>query len=39
VLSGSNLVGLCFHPDGRTILATRDALYRVEMDLAGRILS
>lgn len=29
VLAGSNLVGLAFHPDGRTILATRDALYAV----------
>jgi hypothetical protein len=38
VVSGSNLVGLCFHPDGRTILATRDAVYQVSLGIDGRAL-
>jgi sugar lactone lactonase YvrE len=32
-LAGSNLIGLAFHPDGRAILATRDALYAVAMSI------
>jgi sugar lactone lactonase YvrE len=31
VLSGSNLVGLCFLPGGKAALATRDAVFEVEL--------
>lgn len=31
VVSGSNLVGLCFLPGGKAALATREAVYEVEM--------
>lgn len=33
VVSGSNLIGLCFLPGGRAALATRDAIYEVALDL------
>ena len=38
IVSGSNLVGLCFLPGGRAALATRDAIFEVELGLgdAGR---
>lgn len=36
IVSGSNLVGLCFLPGGRVALATRDTVYEVELGLAGR---
>jgi sugar lactone lactonase YvrE len=35
-VSGSNLVGLCFLPGGRAALATRDAVYEVDMGVEGR---
>ena len=35
VVSGGNLVGLCFLPGGRAALATRDALYEVELGVQG----
>jgi sugar lactone lactonase YvrE len=31
VIAGSNLVGLCFLPDGKCALATRDAVFEVQM--------
>ena len=36
VVAGSNLVGLCFLPNGRAALATRDAIYEVAIDTADR---
>ena len=36
IVSGSNLVGLCFLPGGRAALATRDAVYEVELGIPGR---
>ncbi len=38
VLSGSNLVGLAFVEDGCAVLATRDSLYHVALDVEGRSL-
>ena len=35
-LSGSNLVGLAFLDDGCAALATRDALFHVDLEIAGR---
>ena len=35
-LSGNNLVGLAFLEDGMAVLATKDALYHVAMDVEGR---
>ncbi len=36
IVSGSNLVGLCFLPGGAAALATRDALYEVNLGIHGR---
>jgi len=33
VVSGPNLIGLCFLPGDRAALATRDAIYEVSLDL------
>jgi hypothetical protein len=38
-VSGSNLVGLCFLPGGRVALATRDAVYEVDLGVEGRRLA
>ena len=38
-LSGSNLVGLAFLEDGCAALATRDALYHVDLGIEGRKLA
>ncbi len=38
VLSGPNLVGLCFLPEKRLALATRDAVYEVDFGVEGRSL-
>ena len=35
VVSGSNLIGLCFLRGGRAALATRDAVYEVELGVDG----
>jgi sugar lactone lactonase YvrE len=35
VVSGPNLVGLCFLPGGRAALATRDAVYEVHLGVYG----
>lgn len=35
IVSGANLIGLCFLPDGRAALATRDAIYEVELGIQG----
>ena len=35
-VSGSNLVGLAFLEDGCAALATRDALYHIDLGIAGR---
>jgi hypothetical protein len=35
-VSGSDLVGLAFLEDGCAVLATRDALYHVALDIEGR---
>jgi len=35
-LSGNNLVGLAFLEDGMAVLATKDALYHVALDVEGR---
>jgi hypothetical protein len=35
IVSGSNLLGLCFLPHGRAALATRDAVYDVELGITG----
>jgi sugar lactone lactonase YvrE len=35
-ISGNNLVGLAFLEDGCAVLATRDALYHVALDIEGR---
>lgn len=37
-VSGNNLVGLAFVEDGCAVLATRDALYHVALDIEGRSL-
>jgi sugar lactone lactonase YvrE len=39
VVSGSNLVGLCFLPDGRVALAQRNAVYELHLGVEGRRLS
>ncbi len=36
ILSGNNLVGLAFLEDGCAALATRDALFHVDLGIAGR---
>jgi len=38
-ISGNNLVGLAFVEDGCAVLATRDALYHVALDIEGRPLT
>ena len=38
-VSGSNLVGLAFLEDGCAALATRDALYHVDLGIEGRMLA
>lgn len=38
ILAGSNLVGLAFLEDGCAALATRDALYHVDLGIEGRLL-
>ncbi len=38
-LSGQNLVGLAFLEDGCAALATRDALYHVDLGIEGRPLT
>lgn len=38
-ISGNNLVGLAFVEDGCAVLATRDALYHVALDIEGRSLT
>ncbi len=38
VLSGPNLVGLAFLEDGCATLATRDALFHVDLEVNGRVL-
>lgn len=35
-ISGANLVGLAFLEDGCAVLATRDALYHIAVDIEGR---
>src|ERR1700733_1653972 len=35
-VSGNNLVGLAFLEDGNAVLATRDALYHIALDIEGR---
>jgi sugar lactone lactonase YvrE len=35
IVSGSDLVGLCFLPGGRAALATREAIYEVELGIRG----
>ncbi len=39
LVSGSNLVGLCFLEDGCAALATRDALFHVDLAIQGALLS
>lgn len=36
IVSAPNLVGLCFLPEGRAALATRDAVFEVKLGIAGR---
>ena len=36
ILSGSNLIGLAFLEDGCAALATRDALFHVDLGIEGR---
>ncbi len=38
ILSGNDLVGLCFLEDGCAALATNDTLYNVELGITGRAL-
>ena len=38
VVSGSGIVGLAFLPEGDAVLATRDTVYHVALDIAGRLL-
>lgn len=38
VVSGSGIVGLAFLPEGDAVLATRDTVYHVGLDIAGRLL-
>jgi sugar lactone lactonase YvrE len=35
IVSGSNVIGLCFLPGGRAALATRDAIYEVDLNIRG----
>jgi sugar lactone lactonase YvrE len=35
IVSGSNLIGLCFLANGHAALATRDAVYEVELGIRG----
>jgi sugar lactone lactonase YvrE len=35
IVSGSDLIGLCFLPHGRAALATRDAVYEVDLGIRG----
>ncbi len=37
-ISGNNLVGLAFIPGGAAVLATRDALFHIELGIHGRTL-
>ncbi len=37
-ISGSGIVGLAFLPEGDAVLATRDTVYHVGLDIAGRLL-
>jgi len=37
VVSGSGIVGLAFLPEGDAALATRDTVYHVGLDIAGRL--
>jgi sugar lactone lactonase YvrE len=37
-VAGNNLVGLAFQEDGCAVLATRDSLYHVALDIEGRLL-
>lgn len=37
VVSGSGIVGLAFLPEGDAVLATRDTVYHVGLDIAGRL--
>ena len=38
VVSGSGIVGLAFLPEGDAVLATRDTVYHVGLDIVGRLL-
>jgi sugar lactone lactonase YvrE len=38
VVSGSGIVGLAFLPEGDAVIATRDTVYHVGLDTAGRLL-
>jgi sugar lactone lactonase YvrE len=38
VVSGSGIVGLAFLPEGDAVLATRDSIYHVGLDIVGRLL-
>lgn len=38
VVSGSGIVGIAFLPAGDAVLATRDTVYHVGLDVAGRLL-
>ncbi len=37
VVSGSGIVGLAFLPEGDAVLCTRDTVYHVGLDIAGRL--
>jgi sugar lactone lactonase YvrE len=39
LVAGMNVVGLAFAPNGDMIVATNDSLYRLEIGIAGRLLS
>ena len=38
VISGSGIVGLAFLPEGDAVVATRDTVYHVGLDIVGRLL-
>ena len=38
VVSGSGIVGLAFLPEGDAVVATRDTVYHVGLDIVGRLL-
>lgn len=38
VIAGSGIVGLAFLPEGDAVVATRDTVYHVGLDVAGRLL-